>query len=927
MKRITKTALLLLSLSGVWAHKAHSQCTLPIQALWGTLTGVNMGEVTYMNETTAYAGGVGGVVGKGIFTNGGWNFTSITLPQNARVRTVFAQKNSQTIFVGNDNGVVYKSTDEGATFNTLVTFSGAATNINYNGESALSTPRRVEHLNFAPAPMQNFGIACTAEGLYVTTNGGANWDLQVTFINSTVVGAGISKGNWYSSTIKNGMAYVSTDYDGGEFFYTSITGASTLTWTGLPVYTAGNYRTTTPNSDVSQRKGRDIAVTDNGTIWIATRSNVLKANSVNDILVVTTVPGNTPEIRGISFYNNQSGVYVNGQRQVYYTQNGGIDWNLIGTYAAAGSPTRIYFSPMGNTFAIAADAFDSKPGVAINGSFPQVKLQTGATIEGSTLSTCANTQQVFTLIGLNASAATHQFLFNNNSVQISSLAGYTATLTVNGTYRVATTLTGYCPNVTLFTTGGINVEITPNVSLAPTISGPNVALCEGTSQNLNVSGALAGNLTISWFKDGVAAGTGSTIQATTVAGIHLYRAVVTTDLACATTPTVTSPGFTLTLNSKTTPAVTINASSLSSCDNISFTATGSNLGDSPSFSWYKNGTAILGAGNTNVLNNQNLNDKDAINVVATSNAACITGAIITSTGIEFVCTTLSTIVRTVPNQVIYYQNFDREPILEDLPSEFNVQVLSGDATARFVINAPGGDGYTFPLVNIAASGVDCIRFNPEGSGVGSMILTISTTGYQNIRILWAARPSNSWDTSLQKHELSVSNNGSTYTAVPYTEAPSLSNIYTLVNGGTTTNRSGGSFIDLPSLANDQATLQIRWVTTYTGAGSGSYRMDDIVVIGDKVETILGTNLSAAHSTEPALYAAVYPNPATDEVNLVLKSGETWAITAATGTVLKSGICISDTILSENIATLPSGIYVISIVSMQGSLRRHKLIKQ
>lgn len=180
-------------------------------------------------------------------------------------------------------------------------------------------------------------------------------------------------------------------------------------------------------------------------------------------------------------------------------------------------------------------------------------------------------------------------------------------------------------SATISTSGG---------SVGGTVSG-SATLCSLTNSGTLTLSGQTGNV-IRWESstDGGAnwttiANTTTTQSYTNVLKTTQYRAVVQNG-SCGP---VNSAIATLTLNQVSVTIAVSPDSLVCSGTTISFTATVTNGGTTPTYSWRRNGTAV-GTSSTFSANNNNYNNNDVFNLVVTSNATCVVGSPATSNSIK-----------------------------------------------------------------------------------------------------------------------------------------------------------------------------------------------------------------------------------------------------------------------------------------------------
>ncbi len=186
----------------------------------------------------------------------------------------------------------------------------------------------------------------------------------------------------------------------------------------------------------------------------------------------------------------------------------------------------------------------------------------------------------------------------------------------------------------------ITAAATPAVSIAQT-TGSNPT-CAGASVTFTATPTNGGSTpAYQWKVDGVNAGTNSaTYSTTTLTNGQVVSCVLTSNLACATISTATSNSITMGVNSSVAPsvsiAITAGTNPSASGASVTFTATPTNGGTTPSYQWKVNGT---NAGtNSATFTTTTLTNGQVVTCVMTSNATCAVPATATSNGITMTIT-------------------------------------------------------------------------------------------------------------------------------------------------------------------------------------------------------------------------------------------------------------------------------------------------
>jgi len=137
--------------------------------------------------------------------------------------------------------------------------------------------------------------------------------------------------------------------------------------------------------------------------------------------------------------------------------------------------------------------------------------------------------------------------------------------------------------------------------------------------------------------------------------------------------------------------------------------------------------------------------------------------------------------------------------------------------------------------NSGTSFVNTLGSTVSSSPIGTSLatLTLSTIGYTTVNLSFGMRKSSAGYNSNATYTLEWSNNGTSYTAINYTEPTDGS--WGLVSGAGLT---------LPAGAGNQATLYLRWTFVRTGTSS-NYKIDDLTLTS-------GTSGGGGGGTSPTI---------------------------------------------------------------------------
>jgi hypothetical protein len=163
-------------------------------------------------------------------------------------------------------------------------------------------------------------------------------------------------------------------------------------------------------------------------------------------------------------------------------------------------------------------------------------------------------------------------------------------------------------------------------------------ICQGSSVSFSATPTNGGAApTYQWYSNGTAisGATASTFSSTTLAaGADAITCKMTSNLSGVTGSPATSAAVTVTVNTSVTASVSITSTTTSICtgQSVTFTATPTNGGASPTYQWYNGSTAISGA-TASAYSTTTLTGSPAITVKLTSDASCVSTPTVTSNAI------------------------------------------------------------------------------------------------------------------------------------------------------------------------------------------------------------------------------------------------------------------------------------------------------
>ncbi|MBS1513154.1 MAG: T9SS type A sorting domain-containing protein [Bacteroidetes bacterium] len=221
-----------------------------------------------------------------------------------------------------------------------------------------------------------------------------------------------------------------------------------------------------------------------------------------------------------------------------------------------------------------------------------------------------------------------------NSVAFTWSASGTARINLFGITGYTSTTSGIRIN------DGAAVTVTPSVTV--TTDAPGNTFCSGQPVTFTANPVNGGTSpSYQWKLNGsnIGGATAATYTSNSLANGNQVSVVLTSNLACVSTSTGTSPVVTMSLGT-VTAAVASSASSTNICSgtSVTFTATPTNGGALPTYQWKLNGSNIGGA-TASTYSSSTLNNSDQVSVVMTSSIGCAVSNPATSTATTMTVTT------------------------------------------------------------------------------------------------------------------------------------------------------------------------------------------------------------------------------------------------------------------------------------------------
>jgi hypothetical protein len=372
---------------------------------------------------------------------------------------------------------------------------------------------------------------------------------------------------------------------------------------------------------------------------------------------------------------------------------------------------------------------------------------TSVTLKASQDTICPGTPVTFTATPINGGTPVYDFFFNNVSVQNGASNTYSnSSLNNNDSVKVKIISNSPCASVDTAFSNSITIivntsAVVPSVVLNPSQNN----ICHGTSVTFTATPTNGGTSpTYNFYLNGTSVqnGASNTYSNNALSNNDSVWVVITSNAQCLSTTTATSSKVHMVVTATITPTAGISATATTICAGmqVTFTASNTNGGTSPTYSFYKNNVAVqTGASNTYAVNN--LNNNDSVWVVVNSNAQCASPANTTSIKLHITVSTSVTPAISISTT--------STTICSNAGATFTSTITNGGSSPTYQWKLNGnnigtGAGYTD---NIVTNGdiISCVLTSDAGCALPdtavSNVITMTVTGTLTPTISIAASPS------------------------------------------------------------------------------------------------------------------------------------------------------------------------------------------
>ena len=424
--------------------------------------------------------------------------------------------------------------------------------------------------------------------------------------------------------------------NGVTYSVPSITNATSYTWaySGTGATIDGSSNAVTISFDATATSG-------NLTVYgvNACGNGTLSAN------YPVTVNANLPV--SVSIAAVPSGAVCTGTSVTYTATptNGGTtpsyQWQVNGANVGTSLTTYSYTPVNGDVVrciltsnapcATGSPATSNSITMAVNANLP-VSVSIAAVPSGAV---CTGTSVTYTATPTNGGTTpSYQWQVNGANVG-TSLTTYSYTPVNGDVVRCILTSNAPCATGSPATSNSITMAVNANLPVSVSIAAvPSGAVCTGTSVTYTATPTNGGTTpSYQWQVNGANVGTSLTTYSYTPVNGDVVRCILTSNAPCATGSPATSNSITMAVNANLPVSVSIAAvpsGAVCTGTSVTYTATPTNGGTTPSYQWQVNGANV---GTSLTTYSYTPVNGDVVRCILTSNAPCATGSPATSNSI------------------------------------------------------------------------------------------------------------------------------------------------------------------------------------------------------------------------------------------------------------------------------------------------------
>ena len=442
-------------------------------------------------------------------------------------------------------------------------------------------------------------------------------------------------------------------------------------------------------------------------------------------------------------------------------------------------------------------------------------------------SICDGTSVTFTATPTNGGTTpSYQWKLNGNNVGTDATTYSNSALANNDVVTVVMTANNTCQSTATANGNSITTSVISNVTPSVVIasSDSDNSICAGTSVTFTATPTNGGTSpSYQWKLNGNNVGTDATTYSiSALANNDVVTVVMTANNTCQTSATANGNSITTSVISNVTPSVAVTSddadNSICSGTSVTFTATPTNGGTTPSYQWKLNGNSV--GTDATTYSNSALANNDVVTVVMTANNTCQSTATANGNSI-----TTSVISNVTPSVVIASSDSDNS-------------ICAGTSVTFTATPTNGGTSPSY-------------QWKLNGNNVGTDATTYSISALANndvVTVLMTAN--NTCQTS------ATANGSSITTSVISNVTPSVS----ITSNTTDICPGAGSSVTFNALpTNGGSTPSYQWKRNGTNVGTNSSSYSSSALSGGDVITVTMTASNACQTSNTVSSAGITMN--------------------------------------------------------------------
>ena len=395
---------------------------------------------------------------------------------------------------------------------------------------------------------------------------------------------------------------------------------------------------------------------------------------------------------------------------------------------------------------------------------------------------------------------------------------------------------------------------------APTIAitASNNNFCQGTPVTFSATITNGGTGPIyQWIKNGASVGNNSpTYTDATLMNNDVVTCNLVSNSICASPVTASGNSITMVVTPSTNPSITINSSSTTICSgsSVTFTATPTNGGSTPTYQWYLNGAAT--GTNAVTYTSTTLLNGDVISCELTSNASCLSSTTATSSSITMTVNPIVTPTITIASNT-------GTTICNGTSVTFNSTITNGGSTPLY-------------------------QWKRNGVNVGTNTASYTTSTLGNGDVITCELTSNAF---------CMSSANATSNSVTMTVQPNVTSSVSIISDQGTSICAGTTVVFTATPVNGGSSPTYQWKQngTNVGTNTASYTLSSLAN-GDVITCELTSSIACAS-----------PNSATSNIITMIVTPVTTptiVVTANPGSTVCQGSTVTFTATITNGGSSP-----------------------